>query len=249
MKIYRLMVAAATMLLVAVQSKAEVEVHDKADIPFASYEKYSNEAFGLDLQMPKGFVDGRRMCSYRPASSGGGTGITWAVGAMLQSSDKQCAVLMPDMMWRGHDLAADAVGDVNDFVQCEVYWSVKGALWHEYLVNHPAISMAKYEKRLAASKFNADTAVLVTLPANDTIMGQRYVTRNLLILKKADRPVVLVDLFFTDKGAKNKDKYFAEVWEAVKYAKNPGWHYDASLASKLRQEHLKNYVDNYFFLR
>ena len=245
MKIKRIIIAIAAMLVVVMPAKSKVLVDDVVEVPFASYAKYSNGAFGVDLQMPNGFTDGKHMGKYQPVLPNGDTGIVWTIGAILQSGDGQCAVLMPDMFWRGHDLVEENVGDVSDFTQCETYWAVKGGVWYEYLQNHKAIDMTKYERSIDASPFRADTAVLVTLPANDTIMGQHYTHRNFLVLKKADRPVVLVNVFFTDKGAKVSDKYLKNVFAAVKYSDEANWQFNQDIAIKLRDKCLKEYFDYY----
>ena len=245
MKIKRIIIAIAAMLVVVVPAKSAVFVDDVVEVPFASYAKYTNGAFGVDLQMPNSFTDGKHMGKYQPVLPNGDIGIVWTIGAILQSGDGQCAVLMPDMFWRGHDLVEENVGDVSDFTQCETYWAVKGGVWYEYLQNHKAIDMTKYERSIDASPFRADTAVLVTLPANDTIMGQHYTHRNFLVLKKANRPVVLVNVFFTDKGAKVSDKYLKNVFAAVKYSDEANWQFNQDVAKKLRNECLKDYLDYY----
>lgn len=246
MKISRLVTAVAVLLLMAANGSAAVILDDAVEVPFVSYEKYVNGSFGVDFKMPKGFVDGRYMGLYKPALSNGGTGIAWAFGAMLQSADRECAVLMPTFGSRVWDMLEESVGDVADFTQCETYWAVKGAVWYEYLSDqHDAIDMTRYVKRINARRFNADTAVVVTLPANDSVMGQYYTHRNFLVLKKAGRPVVTVNVLLTDSGVKRSGKYIETVWRAVKYSGKAGWHYDPKVADRLRNENLKEYDDYY----
>ena len=48
MKIKRIIIAIAAMLVVVVPAKSAVFVDDVVEVPFASYAKYTNGAFGVD---------------------------------------------------------------------------------------------------------------------------------------------------------------------------------------------------------
>ncbi len=233
----------AFFAMFALQSSASVMVYDEVDMPFANYAGYLKESFDINVTLPHGFTDKGRMCEYHPVTASGETGINTLVGAMLQSADSNCAVLMSDMWWRGQDLWQGDTGYASEFMKCQVYWALKDEFYYVYLDQNPPIDLSKYVTKVKAAQFNADTAFVSTLPTTDSVMGQRYTHRTHLVMSKAGRPIVEVNILFTDKGEKDKKKYLKSVFEAIKFGNNSNWQFNNDRDWALRKQYIGKYHD------
>lgn len=223
------------------QSHAKSTMYNEFSIPLASYASYLGEALDVDVSLPAGFTDLQRMCQYEPVTASGETGFTTLVGAMLQSDDGNCLVMMPDMQWRANDLWQGDPGFASELMKCQVYLTLKDEVYYVYLDQNPPLDLSKIVVSANAKKFNADTVLVSTLPTNDSIMGHRYTHRTHMVMSKVGHPVVEVSILLTDQGEKNKKKYLDKVFAAIKFGKRKGWQYDNERHHTLRMKYIGKY--------
>lgn len=216
----------AFFAMFALQSSASVMVYDEVDMPFANYAGYLKESFDINVTMPREFTDLHESGFYTPrAKHESGYHPAKMVGAMLQSADKNCILLLPNLklrqQWGMKNATKDNCG--GDFMG-DVYFSVRGAWTHEYFFsNPPLIDISRYSKSVPAQRFNAERANIVWLPANDSIGGQHFCAKDLLFFGKPGRPVYDIIVLFTAEGAKNKQKYLEPIYESLKFGNNGDW--------------------------
>ncbi len=187
---------------------------------------FCHEVFDIDVAMPREFTDLHESGFYTPrAKHESGYHPAKMVGAILQSADKNCILLLPNLklrqQWGMKNATKDNCG--GDFMG-DVYFAVRGAWTHEYFFsNPPLIDISRYSKSVPAQRFNAEKANIVWLPANDSIGGQHFCAKNLLFFGKPGRPVYDIIVLFTAEGAKNKQKHLEPIYESLKFGNNGDW--------------------------
>ena len=199
--------------------------------PLKSYAAYCNEAFDMSLSMPKGFSDVSKFGIYSPNSPKGKTLRAHISGAIAKSNDGNCVVFYSYLPLQYE------VGTASQRASDEAYWAEKGTA---YWSNEPStLAVADYVTQLPATKFNADTAIAVSLDANAELFeGKRYTNNTYIILKKSGRRFFTISALFTDDGLKDKQRYLNAIFDSVKFGNKPGWTFNRETEQAAHAKHL-----------
>lgn len=182
------------------------------------------------LSMPKGFSDVGKFGIYSPNSPKGKTLPAHISGAIAKSSDGNCLVFYSYLPLQYE--AGTASGHASD----ETFWAEQGIY---YWKKPSTLNVADYVTQLPATKFNADTAISVSLAANGEVFeGKRYTNNTYIILQKSGRRFFTISALFTDSGLKNKQQYLNAILDAVKFGDKPDWTFNRETEQAAHKKHL-----------
>jgi len=205
----------------------EERVAEQNTRTFPEYAEVLNERFGISLTMPPNFTDQKQLIKWRIHQK---RNIGFVYTPVLRSKDKQCLILYPLV-----PPVADRVGDTPFYTARErkemeelmkndsatfktlnwkvgiprslVYHDIKAALNIDHRAwidpnEHITILVGKEVR----SQFNADSVFIYDIPM-DRPYEEKYVHCTGLVISKANRPVMFLKWFFTDKGKKKEKEY------------------------------------------
>lgn len=208
-----------------------------------SYAAYAKEAFDVSLSTPKGFCDMAKTGAYTPFSQNGNTSPSCIMGAFALSGDKECLMMVGDLRFP-LTKAENPDTPLNETAANFLNWTKSDAGYNICKRQH--VDLSGCATFLQASKFNADTAITVTMPTNgETFDGMTYTTCTQLLIKKEGRPTIEISILLTDKGAKNAQEYLDQIFNSVKYGSVAHWRYDKDTDKAASKKHLKTWNDKF----
>ena len=159
-----------------------------------------------------------------------GKGITGVVGALLQSDDRQCAVIY----------------DVIDIYQFNGRGSQRWmhrSLMLNYLLAQLGTADFRYEDhvsvvagREARRRFGADSIFTFEVPVKpQTLAGETYTRCAMLYLSRKDRAYLGFTFFFTDEGYERRAEYLSALDGAVWY-KRGRWRHKPEQVVRAEQQ-------------
>lgn len=206
-------------------------------LPLKSYAAYCQKAFDITISTPKGFADMEQTGAYSPFSKNGNIAPTCVMGAFAKSNDGQCVVMFGDLRF---PVSKEEItsGTLSEKAANFLTWATSASGYN--ICRQQSVNLNDCATFLPANKFNADSAITVSMPTNgETIDGTNYTTCTQLLLKKAGRPVIEVSILFTDKGAASKQKYLSSIFKAVKFGNAANWIYDKATDKAASEKYLK----------
>ena len=206
-------------------------------LPLKSYAAYCQKAFDITISTPKGFADMEKTGAYSPFSKNGNIAPTCVMGAFAKSNDSQCVVMFGDLRF---PVSKEEItsGTLSEKAANFLTWATSASGYN--ICRQQSVNLNDCATFLPANKFNADSAITVSMPTNgETIDGTNYTTCTQLLLKKAGRPVIEVSILFTDKGVANKQQYLDSIFKAVKFGNAANWIYDKATDKAASEKYLK----------
>ncbi len=205
------------------------------------YAKFMDEKLGITCTMPRNFIDQKQLRQWRIHQN---RDVAFVYTPVLRSKDKQCIILYPF-----YPVHTDRVGDTPCFSSRErkeieelmkkdstilktpnwkvgiprsiIYSEIRAALDIDYRAwidpdKHITVLAGKEARNL----FNADSVFIYDIPM-DKPYEEKYVHCTGLAISKANRPVLYLKWFFTNKGKKKEKKYLDLIKKTIWYGDIP----------------------------
>ena len=182
-----------------------------------------------------------KMGAYSPFSKNGNVAPTCVMGAFAKSNDGQCVVMFADLRFP-LSKAENPNGTLSEKAANFLAWATSASGYN--ISRQPTVNLNDCATFLPANKFNADSAITVSMPTNgETLDGTNYTTCTQLLLKKTGRPIIEVSILFTDKGAANKQQYLDSIFKAVKFGNSANRAYNKAIDKAASEKYLKAWND------
>ena len=210
-------------------------------LPLKSYAAYCQKAFDITISTPKGFADMEQTGAYSPFSKNGNIAPTCVMGAFAKSNDSQCVVMFGDLRFPVSKKEITS-GTLSEKAANFLTWATSASGYN--ICRQQSVNLNDCATFLPANKFNADSAITVSMPTNgETLDGTNYTTCTQLLLKKTGRPIIEVSILFTDKGAANKQQYLDSIFKAVKFGNSANRAYNKAIDKAASEKYLKAWND------